>query len=84
MADNVQLRDVQESDLDVFFEQQRDPLSNHMAALPARDREAFTIHWDKIMRDKSIFLQTILVDGQVAGHLVSFIRSGQREVGYWL
>jgi RimJ/RimL family protein N-acetyltransferase len=84
MTDSVQLRDVQESDLELFFEQQRDPISNQMAALPARDRETFTAHWDKIMRDETTLLQTILYEGQVAGHLVSFILSGQREVGYRL
>lgn len=81
---NLQLRDVQESDLAVFFEQQRDPLANQMAAFPARDKDAFMAHWAKIMKDESTLLKTILFEGQVAGNLVSFVLAGQREVGYWL
>jgi RimJ/RimL family protein N-acetyltransferase len=84
MAGNVTLREVQEGDLPVFFEQQRDPLSNQMAALPARDRDTFMAHWTKIMQDESILLRTILYEGQVAGNMVSFVLSGEREVGYWL
>jgi RimJ/RimL family protein N-acetyltransferase len=84
MAGSIQLRNVQESDLSIFFEQQRDPLANQMAAFPARDKDAFMAHWAKIMEDETIILQTILFKGQVAGNLVSFELSGQREVGYWL
>ena len=84
MSGNLQLRNVQESDLPIFFEQQRDPLANQMAAFPARDKDAFIVHWAKIMKDESITLKTILFEGQVAGNLVSFELSGQREVGYWL
>ena len=84
MAGSIQLRNVQESDLSIFFEQQRDPLANQMAAFPARDKDAFMAHWAKIMKDETIILQTILFKGQVAGNLVSFELSGQREVGYWL
>jgi RimJ/RimL family protein N-acetyltransferase len=55
-----------------------------MAAFPARDKDAFMAHWAKIMKDETIILQTILLKEQVAGNLVSFELSGQREVGYWL
>ena len=41
-------------------------------------------HWHRIMADETVRLQTIMVDGQIAGHVVSFVRSGEREVGYWL
>jgi len=84
MSGNVQLRDVQESDLAVFFEQQRDPLANQMAAFPARKKDVFINHWAKIIQDENVILKTILYEGQVAGNLVSFVLSGEREVGYWL
>jgi RimJ/RimL family protein N-acetyltransferase len=84
MTADIQLRDVQESDLPIFFEQQQDPLANQMAAFPARNRDTFMAHWVKIMQDETIFLKTILFEGQVAGNLVSFVLSGEREVGYWL
>jgi RimJ/RimL family protein N-acetyltransferase len=84
MAGNIQLRNVQESDLSLFFEQQRDPLANQMAAFLPRDKDAFMAHWAKIMKDETIILKTILFEGQVAGNLVSFVLSGEREVGYLL
>jgi len=36
------------------------------------------------MANDTIILKTIEVDGQVAGHLVSFLIEGERQVGYWL
>ena len=84
MTNNVLLRDVIESDLHIFFEQQLDPVATQMAAFPARDREAFMAHWTKILADETNILKTILFDGQVAGNIVSWLHSGEREVGYWL
>lgn len=81
---NILLRDVKESDLAIFFEQQRDPVANLIAAFPARDQDAFMTHWNKIMRDDSNILKTILFDEQVAGNLVSFVLSSEREIGFWL
>jgi RimJ/RimL family protein N-acetyltransferase len=78
------LREVTESDLPIFFEQQLDPDATRMAAFPARDREAFTAHWARILADASVIIKTILWDGQVAGNIVSFEQDGRREVGYWL
>lgn len=78
------LRDVTESNLPIFFEQQLDPDATAMAAFPARDRESFMAHWAKIMADDSNILKTILFDGQVAGNIVSWEQSGEREVGYWI
>lgn len=73
-----------ESNLPIFFEQQLDPDATAMAAFPARDRESFMAHWAKIMADDSNILKTILFDGQVAGNIVSWEQSGEREVGYWI
>ncbi len=80
----ILLRDVSASDLPIFFEQQLDPVATHMAAFPARDRDAFMAHWAKIMVDESNILKTILYGDQVAGNIVSWEQSGEREVGYWL
>lgn len=73
-----------ESNLPIFFEQQLDPDATAMAAFPAKDRESFMAHWAKIMADDSNILKTILFDGQVAGNIVSWEQSGEREVGYWI
>ena len=84
MSGAVTLREVRDEDLPIFFVHQSDPESNRLASFPARDQGAFDAHWVKIRADSSIVLRTILVDGQVAGNLVSFVQRGAREVGYWI
>jgi RimJ/RimL family protein N-acetyltransferase len=84
MTLDVQLRDVAEADLPIFFEHQLDPEATQMAAFPARDRDAFLAHWAKILADETVGKQTILVDGQVAGNIGSWGQLGERDVGYWI
>jgi RimJ/RimL family protein N-acetyltransferase len=85
MPGDVRLRAVTEDDLPILFEHQLDPEATAMAAFPARDREAFMAHWrTKVLGDDAVVKQAILVDGQVAGNIVSWVAEGQREVGYWL
>lgn len=80
----VTLRDVRAQDLPIFYQQQLDPEATAMAAFPARDRETFNAHWQKILHNEAILKQTILFNGRVAGNIVSFEQDGQRQVGYWL
>jgi RimJ/RimL family protein N-acetyltransferase len=80
----VRLRAVTEDDLPIFFEHQRDPVANRMAAFPPRERDAFMTHWDSILRDASGVVRTIELDGDVAGNVVLFGFEGRREVGYWI
>lgn len=84
MVNKLQLRDVLESDLAVFFEQQLDPAATQMAGFPSRTREAFMSHWQRIMADDTILMKTILFNGKIAGNVVCFVQLGEREVGYWL
>lgn len=84
MTDNIQLRNVTETDLLTFFEQQNDRDAAKMAAFPSRSRDGFMSHWMKIMADDSIQIKTILFNGEIAGNIVCFDQLGEREVGYWL
>ncbi|HKW21825.1 MAG TPA: GNAT family N-acetyltransferase [Ktedonobacterales bacterium] len=87
MADDIVLRDVTDDDLPIFFEQQRDPDANYMAAFTSRDpsdRDAFMAHWARIRADETIINRTVVYDGQVAGSVASFEDAGQLEVTYWL
>lgn len=87
MTDDVFLRDVIDDDLPIFFEQQRDPEANFMAAFTSRDpsdREAFMAHWSRIRADKSATNQTIVSGGQVAGNIACYIDFGEPDIGYWL
>jgi RimJ/RimL family protein N-acetyltransferase len=87
MTGDILLRDVTQDDLAIFFEQQLDPEANYMAAFTAKDpadRQAFMAHWTRILGDETITKETILFDGQVAGHVVSFEQFGTPEVSYWI
>lgn len=84
METTIQLRDVTETDLPIFFEQQLDREATEMASFPSRTRDAFMTHWHKIMAEKSVLIKTILFNGEIAGNVVCFEQLGEREVGYWL
>ena len=82
MKGDVELRDVADSDLPIFFEHQQDPDANRMAAFTSKDsadRDAFTEHWTRIRSDDTVTIRTILFAGQVAGHVAGFEQSGKRE-----
>ena len=78
------LRDVTDADIDVFYEQQRDPEAAAMAAFPARDREAFEAHWRRVRAYDSNVTRTIVDEGAVAGNVGCWEQDGRRFVGYWL
>ena len=80
----VVLREVEESDLPIFFEHQADPVAYTLADFPPRDRDAFMAHWAKRHELPTTVQRTIVVDGQVVGNVQSFVRDGVQEVGYWL
>jgi RimJ/RimL family protein N-acetyltransferase len=80
----VRLREVEDSDLDVFFESQADPVAVDLADVPTRDRPAFDEHWARIRSDPETVIRTIEVDGAVAGNVLSFVPDGERVVGYWI
>ena len=84
---DIQLRDVAEDDLAIFFDYQLDADANYMAAFTAKDpndKDAFDAHWKKIRNDETIVIKTIVVGEEVVGHVASFIMFEQREVTYWI
>jgi RimJ/RimL family protein N-acetyltransferase len=79
------IREVHDEDLEAFFQHQLDPDALAMAAFPARDRDAFMAHWARSRADPTVVLRTIVVDGEVAGNVVSWQEAaGWRLVGYWV
>jgi RimJ/RimL family protein N-acetyltransferase len=80
----VRLREVVDSDLDVFFEIQADPIAYALAGVATRDRTAFVEHWARIRNDPETVIRTIDLDGVVAGNVLSFVADGKRVVGYWI
>jgi len=86
---DIRLRDVEVDDLPIFFEHQRDPAANFLAAFTSKDptnRDAFMAHWARIIDDEAIVIQTILCNEQVVGHVLSYPNeaAGKPEVSYWL
>jgi len=85
MSNEIRLRDVQPDDLPIFFEQQLDVDATRMAGFPSRERAAFDAHWaNNILGNPTAVVQTILLDGKVAGHIGSWPQDGVRLVGYWI
>jgi RimJ/RimL family protein N-acetyltransferase len=81
------LRAVVEADLSSFFAHQQDPDALHMAAFIAKnpaDWDAFLAHWRKNLAEPTVIIRTILVDGAVAGSVLSYETDGEPEVSYWL
>ena len=86
-AQTVVLRDVADTDLPLFFAHQQDLAAVHMAAFTAKDPadwQAFTAHWARILSDEAIDVRTILVGGDVAGHVSKYETLGEPEVTYWI
>jgi len=81
------LRNVIDDDLDVFFEDQQDAEARWMAAFvpgDPTDRTAFDAHWRRIGSDRGIVARSVIVDDEVAGHVIAFDADGRREVTYWI
>jgi RimJ/RimL family protein N-acetyltransferase len=84
---DLTLRQVMPDDLPIFFEHMRDPVAVRMAAFTAKDpddRAAFDAHWARILTDDRNLIRTILVDGNVAGSVSSYVGDVGLEVTYWL
>lgn len=84
MYAHVELRPVTEADLPDLFEHQDDPVLRAMSVVPHRPREAFFERWHDQLRSPDSCTRTIWADGQRVGCILSFSRSGRREVGYIL
>lgn len=87
LASEIVLRDIIDADLPIFFEYQLDSDANYMAAFTAKnpkDKNAFNAHWEKIINDNAIIIKTIIYNNNVAGHLASFVESGNQEITYWI
>ena len=73
----ITIRNVETSDISIFFEQQLDLEANRMAAFvrdDPHDRAAFDAHWKRIMDSTRIVKKTILRGEEVAGHISCYPR----------
>lgn len=87
MSVQIDLRQVEASDLPFFFQFQLDPDANRMAAFTAKDpsdRAAFDAHWERILTSETVLIRTIVCDGEVAGSVLSYVMEDTPEVSYWI
>ncbi len=83
-AHTISLREMALADFVVLFAHQQDQEATRMAAFPARDWDAFTAHWTKVLADPSSIKRTILVEGEIAGYVTTWLDGTTLKVGYWL
>ena len=85
MSVEVSLRQVQDGDLEIIWEQLTDPELQHMAAVTRDyhyDRAAFDRHWGRVRANAAITVRTTLSGGDVAGYVAAFGAAPDREVTY--
>ena len=80
----ITLRNVLETDLPILFEQQLEPEAIVMSAYPSKDRGPFMLHWEKIMKDKTVTARAIMYKGKIAGHILCWKEKYEQRVGYWI
>jgi len=80
----VELRDVDDPDLDLVYEHQRDVEACERAGAMPRGRDAFDERWEGLLGDPQVVARSVVADGEVVGHVLSFVRDGRPEVGYWI
>jgi RimJ/RimL family protein N-acetyltransferase len=81
---DVELRPVEDGDLETLYEHQLDEQAAAMAGFPSRGRDAFIAHWDRIRADPACLTLSIVAGGELAGNLGCFPDAGKRAVGYWI
>lgn len=83
MSDDVRLREVQETDLELFFEHEHDPETVRRSKFVPRERERFMTHWaTRVLGDPTVLVRTVTVNGEVAGNVVSWSEEERRFIGY--
>jgi RimJ/RimL family protein N-acetyltransferase len=83
LVTGIRLRPVLASDLDTFFEHQRDPVALRVGMLTSRERPEFDDHWARILTNPLGIVRTVEREDVVVGYVTSFVRDGLREVAYW-
>ncbi len=83
----LNLRQTQKPDLELFFQFQLDKEANYLAAFTSKDptdKEAYFEKFTKLLNDPTINMQTILVDETIAGSIAKFEMEGDTEITYWI
>jgi len=85
-AEDVLLRPVESTDVPIFYMHARDSEAIRVAAFAppdAGDLGAYRARWARILTASDTLVRTVVHEGNVVGHLISFPRLARREVGGW-
>lgn len=83
----VKLRQTEISDLEHLFQFQLNKEASYLAAFTSKDtadKEAYLKKYTEHLGDPTINMQTILVDGVIAGSIAKFEMHGDTEITYWI
>lgn len=83
----IKLRPTMLSDLELFFQFQRDEEATFMAAFTAKDpadKAAYLEKWTRLLDDPTITMRTILANDTIAGSVAKFVMRGEAEITYWI
>jgi RimJ/RimL family protein N-acetyltransferase len=81
------LRKTEVTDLELFFIFQLDKEANYLAAFTSKDsndKAAYIERYTKFLTDPTINMQTIKVNGEIAGSIAKFIMENEAEITYWI
>lgn len=84
---NIKFRPTLISDLDILFEFQMDKESGYLAAFMPKDptdKFAYIEKYTKLLDDKTVNNQTIILDNIIVGSIAKFIMEGETEITYWI
>ena len=80
------LRKTEITDLEFFFIFQLDNEANYLAftSKDPTDKTAYLQKYTKLLNDRTINMQTIIVENIIAGSVAKFEMEGEAEVTYWI
>ena len=84
---DIILRKTEITDLEFFFIFQLDNEANYLAAFTSKDptdKTAYLQKYTKLLNDRTINMQTIIVENIIAGSVAKFEMEGEAEVTYWI
>jgi hypothetical protein len=86
-VNHIELRALDDDDLDAIFEMMRDREAIAMAAFTAEDpddRAAFDAWIERQRADENVLSFVVTENGGFAGTIAAFTVDGDREVTYWI
>lgn len=87
LVNHIELRALDDDDLDAIFEMMRDPEGIAMAAFTAEDpddRSAFDAWIARQRSSRDVLCLVVTENGGFAGTIGAFTVDGDREVTYWI